>query len=205
MKFLKFSILLIVLFLSCQIEKETTPILEQTPIEKIFQKNETFFNNLNEISSIKNKKEVNYKLKITLDNYDGKETNLKLKKESLNKVQEEVLKQYFAELKAQDNKVEFSNTYIQQIQNKNIKQSDKLFCINAIDFHKKLLIYVNYEDNNNQAREWEDCAHRGCMNCCMYRKTQDLSESNWVDKALFLVSAAQTTTKWFGSCAWDCI
>lgn len=205
MKLLKTSILLLALFLSCQNDKETDPVLEQTSIDKIFQKNQNFFDSLSEITSTKNKEEIGSKIKIILDNYNKKESDLKLKKESLNKVQEEILNQYFIDLATQDNKSLFTNTYIQNIQNKKLSESDKLFCINAVDFYQKLMVYVNYEGNKNEARDWENCAHRGCMNCCMYRKAQNLSNSNWVDKAFFLVSAAQTTSKWFGSCLWDCI
>ncbi|WP_420551595.1 hypothetical protein [Tenacibaculum aiptasiae] len=205
MKYLKISTILIVLFLSCQNEKETDSIIQPTAVDQIFQKNENFFNSLNELSAIENKKEINARLEVILSDYNKKQSDLKFKTESLNEVQNEILKQYFIDLETKENITQFTNIYIQQIQNKNISESDKLFCINAIDFYQKLMNYVNLGDESYEAKDWEDCAHRGCMNCCMYRKAQDLADSNWVDKAFFLVSAAQTTSKWFGSCLWDCI
>ena len=200
MKYLKISTILIVLFLSCQNEKETDSVIQLTAVDQILQKNENFFNSLDELSATKNKKEINTKIEIILNDYYGKQTDLKLKTESLNEVQSEILKQYFTDLNTKDNTTQFTNSYIQQIQNKSINESDKLFCINAIDFYQKLMNYVNLSNETYEAKDWEDCAHRGCMNCCMYRKAQNLSNSNWVDKAF-----SQTTSKWFGSCLWDCI
>lgn len=205
MKYLKISTILIVLFLSCQNEKETDSVIQLNAVDQILQKNENFFNRLEELSATKNKKEINTKIETILNDYYDNQTGLNSKTESLNEVQNEILKQYFSNINTKDDLTQLTNTYIQQIQNKNISESDKLFCINAIDFYQKLMNYVNLSNNTYEAKEWEDCARRSCMNCCMYRKAQDLADSNWVDKAFFLVSAAQTTSKWFGSCLWDCI
>lgn len=88
-----------------------------------------------------------------------------------------------------------------------MNENDKLFCLNAIDFHRALMIYVDYDkaENNLQAKDWEDCAHRGCMDCCMYREAQALADSNLVKKVAFLLSAAESTAWMVGSCAWDYI
>ncbi|KAB1157330.1 hypothetical protein F7018_10395 [Tenacibaculum aiptasiae] len=147
MKYLKISTILIVLFLSCQIEKETDSVIQLNAVDLTLQKNENFFNRLEELSTTKNKKEINTKIETILNDYYDNQADLKSKTKSLNEIQNEILKQYFSNLNTKDNITQFTNSYTQQIQNKNISQSDKLFCINAIDFYQKLMNYVNLSNN----------------------------------------------------------
>lgn len=205
MKYLKISTLLIVLFLSCQNEKQTDSVIQLNAVDQILQKNENFFNRLEELSATKNKKEINTKIETILNDYYDNQTDLKSKTEALNEVQNEILKQYFSDLNTKGDLTQLTDTYIGQIQNKNISESDKLFCINAIDFYQKLMNYVNLSNNTYEAKDWEDCAYRGCMNCCMYRKAQKLEDSNIVSKIWFIVKAPIKVTEWASTCGYDCI
>ena len=69
------------------------------------------------------------------------------------------------------------------------------------------MIYVDYNnsENNTQVQAERGCTHTGCTDCCMYRKAQRLSNSNFFDKAIFILTAASSTPEWFGSCGWGCI
>ncbi|MFN7775866.1 hypothetical protein [Flavobacterium sp.] len=44
-----------------------------------------------------------------------------------------------------------------------------------------------------------------CTNICMSRKLRELRDnSNWIDQAVFVLTAAESTLQMYASCSWDC-
>ncbi len=87
---------------------------------------------------------------------------------------------------------------------------------NISDFHhKKYLIdniegfmwikYSLYElkntDNSYNSKNSFDACFDGCMEDSI---SNALDDANWIDWAIFLATAAETTAGWTASCAWDC-
>lgn len=72
-------------------------------------------------------------------------------------------------------------------------------------FQRDLIVYTNYNvnDESNQQNIW-NCAHRECIDCCMFWKLKDLENANLIDQLAFLATAAESTAIIVISCAYDC-
>lgn len=117
------------------------------------------------------------------------------------------LKSYFQALdKNQGANIPVTDFYINSLSKINIDGTAKKELAENLNFLKDLMIYLDYDDvQENTLASWAPCAHRDCLDCCMYRKLQDLSNGNWVDKTLFVLSAATSTAEMVASSGWDCL
>ena len=59
--------------------------------------------------------------------------------------------------------------------------------------------------NSALTQDWMPCAGRECRDCCMSRKSQSMSDWNWIEWAFFMSHAAMRVAEWGLSCGWDCI
>ena len=62
---------------------------------------------------------------------------------------------------------------------------------------------INYANNVNLNPKIED--FDGCFDGCMRGKADAVfRDGNWIDKAAFIATAAETTAWWIASCTWNC-
>lgn len=75
------------------------------------------------------------------------------------------------------------------------------------------IFFTSYSSsaNVNSAQEFAAsstpgaCSRRNeCIDRCLCTKAHNLSKSNWVDKAYFMIIAVESFAVWVVSCEWDC-
>lgn len=198
------------LLLSCHSQKEEGYTVQQSFFEKIYKKNTSFFNELLVLKNFEKKEDVELKITYILNAYnkDKMYSRPKKVKEILNKQRKSILKEYFISIEKEPNINTFTKGFLVYVENLSIDIEDKEFCLKSIDFYNKLMNYIkttgSKQNNLNISYRFPPCARRGCFDCCMYRKAQELEQSNWVDKAYFLSSAAYNVAAWAASCTWTC-
>lgn len=98
-----------------------------------------------------------------------------------------------------------NETYVSEILSLSIENFSFYKVKNAMNFHQNLMAYCDFEhdinsEENTMNRSWSSCAHKLCLDCCMYRKAQELSRSN----IIFLAETPRNVTAWRSSCGYDC-
>lgn len=171
--------------------------------------NKSFFNELDYLKSIENEKERKEKSDLFIKSLKG-EGNYK-STEDISKTEKEIYIKFFALTNEnKKNSIFIANYFISEIEKSNINIEDKNLLIEKLVFIKDLYVYIQYNieenyDNSDIQLKLSGCAYRGCLDCCMYKEAKALSESNWVKKAAFLLTAAESTALWAVSCGWDCL
>jgi len=93
--------------------------------------------------------------------------------------------------------------------------SNKIFNLNSILIFENEVLNNNQLSNKNSLLESIAIIKWGyyyfsrdfeyCVNNCMDKKAKEVfDDGNWIDVTFFLLSAPETTAKWYISCCWDC-
>lgn len=184
----------------------------ETPYDII---NKTFFNSLSELINLedvilieKTKEKIlkNYKenLSSILVIENKVENKVENKKVQLTIEEELIFQSYFNSFNKNDiNKILITDYYISEVKKLNISNESMVFCLNTLSFIKNQIIYFNYDAQNNLS--YKSLYSSRCWDSCMSDKADSVwKDGNWIDKAAFIATAAETVAWWGGSCAWDC-
>ena len=104
-----------------------------------------------------------------------------------------------------------ADLYLNEINKWNISEYSKVRCITAFTFFKDLMVYLDYDFEENMESshiklKGHDCVRRDCFDCCMYKRAYAVFEDkNWIDQAIFIATAVESTAGWAISCGWDCL
>lgn len=184
--------------------------ISQIEIGEISTKRTLFnFQFFDELKNISSEEELNNFLqKFPIENTKIQNRNEKLTFTDQEKV---VFENYF-ELLNQNPKISpliINEIYVSEILSLSIENfsSDKFE--NAMNYHHDLLLYFDFEqdinsDSNVMNREW-NCAHRDCLDCCMYRKLNHLKrKANIIEQIEFAAGLPYSVAWMAGACGWDC-
>jgi hypothetical protein len=160
--------------------------------------NVNYFNELSKIITVKGKLKEKSISKITNSVY-------KRNNPTLNHAEKIIMKSYFDALDQSSlSSIDITQYYIEKIDKFDIDFKVKEDCINFLIFIRDLMIFINYDNDNNV--DSQSLLKRSCLDQCMYNKAKAIwVDGNWVDKAGFILTAAETTAWWLGSCTWGCI
>lgn len=118
-----------------------------------------------------------------------------------------VLQRYFLERKSYPTteSLKITDQFINLLDKLSIQNEYKSKLNDILIFQRDLIVYTNYNvnDESNQKNIW-NCAHRECIDCCMFWKLKDLENANLIDQLAFLATAAESTAIIVISCAYDC-
>jgi hypothetical protein len=176
-----------------------------TPNEQIT--NTDFFLGMEKLRKSKSIKERDDAM-LYLNNYSGKSEN-----EDIGYEDAAIIESYIRSIsdRSYEEILSISELYICDIESLGIPRCSKDKTIGIITFYQDLNIWLNtytkdYESNTKteEGREKWDCRSRDCLDCCMYRRLDEISE-NPVDLFYFVVNAAVNTVVLGLACAWDCI
>ena len=194
------------------VEIEKTLILDELQVKDqqttFDENNSIYFSNLSKVKRIVNEKEKTKRIKEIKSNYYKNIYNNSYNKEKIKKLPADVeliFKSYFKLTVNRESSdlIKITNYYINQISKLNISEDNLAFCLNALSFNKYLIGYTN--DDSNIEERYKLKSFDSCYDSCMRRKASAVfDDGNWVDKAQFLLTAAETVAWWAGSCIWKC-
>ena len=124
-----------------------------------------------------------------------------------------IIKSYIRSIsdRSYDEILSISELYICDIESLGIPVCSKDRTIGIITFYQDLKIWLNtcpkdYESNTKteEGREKWDCRSRDCLDCCLYRRIDSISD-NPVDLFYFMLNPAVNTAVLGLACVWDCI
>lgn len=117
-----------------------------------------------------------------------------------------ILKDFFntISLNEEKNYKAITQLYINEIRNLTNDEEVINECLKSLTFIKDTMIYLDFGIDNSNLKA--ACGHRDCFDCCMYKKADALFNSqNWAEQAMFIYSAAVSTSVWVIDCGWNCI
>lgn len=194
---------------------ESNEFLVVNSFDKFDKDNKRFFEKIKNIDITDNYYQISKTVKKAVSSYNNlyKKTYTKnSSNEKLSKIEELILKSYFKSLSISmsDDNISIAEYYIEQVNEMEIPQKDKEFCLNRLSLHKNLLFFV--DDSNLDVvdsrlalrQKWPPCAHRDCFDCCMYRKSQEFEKKTWVEKAWILLHLPEEIGQWIVYCIYNC-
>lgn len=133
--------------------------------------------------------------------------------EDLSYEEDAILKSYIRSIsnRSYEEIISISDLYVSDIESLDIPYCSKERTTDIIKFYKDLKVWLNkctkdYESNTKteEGRAKWDCRSRTCIDCCMYRKLDEI-EDNPVQILYFMINPGVNTAVLGLSCAWDCI
>lgn len=107
------------------------------------------------------------------------------------------------------NSVDITVFYINKLESLPLTIDEKKRLEESFTIIKDWFVYLDYDaidtGKSSTKQSWAPCAHRDCLDCCMYRKLQELESSNIVQKTWFVITAAWSTAEMASVCGYDCL